>query len=60
MRKKGAGRGGEKGNGFVSDFIRGVLKVPHTTLILVLSVVPGTEYLGLGLVNWARMGSHGR
>ena len=32
---------------------------PHLAMV-VLPVVPGIEYLGPGLVNWAMMGPRGR
>ena len=49
-----------KGNRFVAGFTTGVLNVPHTTVILVLPVFPGTEYLGEILrrrENWQKRGS---
>ena len=49
-----------KGNRFVAGFTTGALNVPHTTVILVLPVVPGTEYLGEILrrrENWQKRGS---
>lgn len=44
---------------FVADFTTGVLNVPHVTPILVLPVVPETEYLGPGLINWTMVGPCG-
>ena len=44
----------------MAGFTTGVLNVPHTTVILVSPVVPGTEYLAEILrrrENWHKRGS---